>query len=204
MHPIFHSSSPIVAVSFSTAQDGHVLLGRTPGVPNLGSLEVTHDGGQMWTQQVSPHAFLQQGVSGFPVALSFIGTQDGWLGTTSGALGIPSSGLLVTTDGGSHWTSTGAGGHWNLGAESMTSVGTGWVANVGNNDALLFTKDNGRHWIQKWPARSPLTTDFVSAQVGYGLGTATDSGAILATHNGGRSWRLINAHPPAPFSAVSF
>ncbi len=201
---VFDSPAPIVAISFPTTQDGHILLGKSPGTPKLGSLEVTHDGGRVWTRQVSAQAFLRKGATGFPIALSFKGTRDGWLGTTSGALGVPASGLLVTTDGGAHWTSTGSGGHWNLGAQSMTSSGTGWAASVANNNALLFTKDNGRHWIQKWPALSPLKTDFVSAQRGYGLGTAIDSGAILATHNGGRSWRLVNAHPPATFSAMSF
>lgn len=200
-HPIFHSQSPIMALSFSTPQEGHLLLGQMPGVPNLGSLEVTYNGGKTWTQQVSPHGFLQQGASGFPADMSFKGSKDGWLATSSGALGIQSSGLLVTTDGGSRWTANGSKEHWNVEAQSMTSAGTGWVA---NNNALLFTQNNGQLWTQKWPALVPLQTDFVSAQTGYGLGTATDPKAILVTHNGGRTWNIINAHPPATFSTFSF
>ena len=202
-HNTFSSISPIDAVTFSSPTHGLMMLGsQQPGTPNLGNLEQTQNGGQTWSVLQPAARWTSEDVYGFFQSMSLSGGNDIWIGTTSGAMGFSSSGLLVSSDGGAHWQSLGTRRHWNIVSEEMIAPGAGWVL---GSDFLLKTMDNGQHWTDVWPVRFPQQqVDFVSATKGYGLGEEDNPYAILKTVNGGIGWTVVNANPPADFSQISF
>ncbi|MCL4352644.1 MAG: YCF48-related protein [Firmicutes bacterium] len=202
-HNTFSSTSPIDAVTFSSPTHGLMLLGSQQyGTPNLGNLEQTQNGGETWSVLQSAAEWTSHDVYGFFQSMSLSGEHDVWIGTTSGAMGFSSSGLLVSPDGGTHWHSLGTRRHWNIVSEQMVAPGAGWVL---GSDFLLKTTDNGQHWTDVWPARFPQQeVDFVSTAVGYGLGEEDNPYAVLKTVNGGKGWTVVNADPPADFSQISF
>ena len=203
-HPVFQSPNPVVSIDFSSTLHGRILIGQKQSGMGFGPLEETRNSGKTWTQVISANGLMHQGAAGYPIGMEFQGAHDGWIGTTSGAQGFLSSGLLVTTDGGSHWTPVGSKQRWILRAQSMTLPGMGWVLGDRNVPFVARTTDNGKHWSQIWPNIMPLAVDFVSSSVGYGLGTASNPNAVLMTQNGGQSWTVQNAQPPAQFTNISF
>lgn len=202
-HTTFSSTSPIDAVVFSSPNHGLMMLGSNQyGTPNFGNLEQTQNGGQTWSVLQPAARWTSDDVYGFFQSMSLSGGNDIWIGTTSGAMGFSSSGLLVSSDGGAHWQSLGTRRHWNIVSEEMIAPGAGWVL---GSDFLLKTMDNGQHWTDVWPVRFPQQqVDFVSATKGYGLGEEDNPYAILKTVNGGTQWTVVNAKPPEDFSQISF
>jgi photosystem II stability/assembly factor-like uncharacterized protein len=65
-----------------------------------------------------------------------------------------------------------------------------------DNGALVRSTDAGRQWTQLLPMALP-TGGFapVSSQVAFGAGDSADAGAVLATDNGGATWRVVAALP---------
>lgn len=198
---IFHTShGAIIGCEATSASTGHLLLGPPGGYESpLGPLETTTNGGRSWSPSTVP-------ANGLYAGMSFPQGPDAWIGTTNGAQGIMSTGLLVSADHGTHWTAIGSRRGWSLRTISMVAPGKGYVMglSVSGTPFLAKTTDNGGHWTQVWPQVIPVHTDFVSPTQGYGLGLPDNSRAILITHDGGAHWTIENSRPGATFSQVSF
>ena len=117
-HPVFQSRKPVVSIDFSSTLHGRILIGQNQSGMGLGPLEETRNGGKTWTQVISANGLMHQGAAGYPIGMEFQGAHDGWIVTTSGVQGFLSSGLLVTTDDGSHWTPVGPTQRWILRAQT--------------------------------------------------------------------------------------
>lgn len=197
---IYTTKSAIVEISIASPSTGHLLLGMPGGYEGpLGPLETTTDGGQSWSSSAIS-------ANGIGAGMNFPAGRDAWIGTTNGAQGVMSSGLMVTSDSGNHWVSIGPNRGWQLRDIAMVSPGQGFVLGVGPTGApfLAKTTDNGAHWSQVWPNPVPLVTDFVSPTHGYGLGIADNARAIFVTHDGGLHWTLQNPRPGVTFSQASY
>lgn len=197
---IFTSADAVVGVDASSASRGRLLEGPQGGYEGpLGPLETTTNGGKSWSAKNVP-------ANGFYAGMTFPLGPDAWIGTTNGAQGIMSSGLLVSANGGDHWTAIGAQRGWSLRTISMIAPGQGYVLglSVSGIPFLAKTVDNGVHWTQVWPGVIPAHIDFLSPTQGYGLGLPDNARAILATHDGGAHWTIVNSRPGAHFSQVSY
>jgi len=118
-------------------------------------------------------------------------------GSTGWALG--SARILMTSDGGRHWTVEAVSRTASWSSMDVISASHGWV--VGDN-GLQVTTDGGRHWLalpQTCPAIRAL--DFINPRDGFAIasGQAGPQGAVsgtrgavlLATDDAGRSWRRL-------------
>lgn len=188
-------------ISFTSATEGWLYFKDSA---MRGYLYHTTDGGTAWQQQQQDLA-TGRTVAG---ALAFTGT-TGWLPVASGAAPLP-GGILLTEDGGAHWTAAGSdregqGTAWSIGAISLVSPTEGWAIGIqtGAQDFLVKTTDSGATWQQTLPALSP--TDGMSLAAsgeGLGIGLPSDRNAVLATGNGGKTWNLASvtsAWPVAVF-----
>ncbi len=170
-------------------------------VCSFASLFTTADGGERWNLAHSPAPDVPPVLKGskvsacgalLPVALAYTSaiklvTLDEQGG--SNACSEPGVQLDGTTDGGTRWQVLRALG---AGADPASLVleagGTGFAAGPG----LLVTSDDARHLTQVLPAPVPGgNLDFVSGNIGYGTGTPSDPGAVLATADAGRSWHTV-------------
>lgn len=119
------------------------------------------------------------------------------------ACGAGMSDIVQTTDGGRHWTSpvtiADVQGLPTLADLSFPTPTTGWLAIPGyfSDSAILVTHDRGRHWHVAWPTNPGPQNgiSFVTKADGYGLGLAGDPRSVLATQDGGRTWRQIAPLP---------
>ncbi len=197
---IYTTPDSIDGISLTSPSTGHLLLGLPGGYEGpLGPLVATTNGGHSWSSSAIP-------ANGFYAGMNFPPGPDAWIATTNGAQGVMSSGLMVTSDNGGHWTSIGPKRGWQLRASSMVAPGQGFVLGMSSSGTPFVAKttDNGVHWTQVWPEAVPISTDFVSARHGYGLGIADNRSAIFVTHDGGLHWALQNARPGATFNHVSY
>ncbi len=197
---IFMSPDAVIGMDRSSASTGHLLLSPPSGYEGpLGPLETTTNGGRSWSRSSVP-------ANGFYAGMNFPPGPDAWIGTTNGAQGVMSTGLLVSADRGAHWTAIGAHRGWSLHTIRMIAPGQGYVLglSVSGTPFLAKTTNNGENWTQVWPRIIPIHTDFVSPTRGYGLGLPDNARAILATHDGGAHWTLQTSRPGATFSQVSY
>ncbi len=205
-HSLFHITPagglfPYSAgVSFATGQDGWLYYKN--GTSWQAFLWHTQNGGRTWTAQAGAPG------SGRTVSLApvFVSPSLGWLPVSEGAAPFP-GGLYVTTDGGAHWTGVGTSfqNPWSLQAVSLLASGTGWavIDQSSGLSVLAQTTDGGHQWQDLLPALRPTAgVAFSSAASGIGIGAPIDSGAVLVTQNGGRSWRQV-ASLPADLTALS-
>lgn len=142
-------------------------------------------------------------------AVDFVDPQHGW---AAGA------GILATSNGGQTWTGQ-ASAAATISALDFVDAHDGWALGktVGQKPLLLRTTDGGRHWNPMHepaiPARSgqlPLRVlrqiQFVSPTRGIGVAGPDDypgaRGRIVATDNGGKTWRAV--HTPADVTAACF
>lgn len=152
----------------------------------------TEDGAQHWTlltettrERRTPGGLeLSSGNSAF----FFTSATDGWFSGQSGT--------AMTTDGGRTWRPIAAptiaqtpGGTF----ARFLSRDQGFVVVYGSAVTILATTDSGAHWqpiysMAPWPAG---TIQFADRRVGFGAGTALDSGAVLRSDDGGASWAQV-------------
>ena len=182
---------------------GYVLKGLPGGGPGFGSIIHTSNDGKTWST-VSTLKTLAS--LGFATGFEFSGS-TGWIGTTNGALGFTPTGLMVTANGGATWHAVGASDHWAIEDLALTGPNSGWILGSSNEGGLPFlarTRDNGAHWSMVWPPANPSSMDFTTARTGYGMGTAWDYRAMVATHDGGRTWTVQTTDPPKLFNSYAF
>jgi photosystem II stability/assembly factor-like uncharacterized protein len=159
------------------------------GMSSVATILHTGDGGDTWIEQVpgSP------AVEGDLNAVAFLGKQNGWAG---GESSDREAVILGTSDGGREWTvqyrsSTGGA----IRDVCFTSLQKGHA--VGDGCSLLRTTDGGGSWILIGPSSidNPDNLDIEEAKL-YSLSFADDDhgwamgeNVILATSDGGASWR---------------
>jgi Photosynthesis system II assembly factor YCF48 len=142
--------------------------------------------------------------AGHLAGIQFISPARGW------AVGQDT--VLATTDGGRHWTAQRTG-PLNLTSVDFISGSTGWAVGA---DIVLATSDGGSHWAAlPEPGRClPIrSVHFISPRYGFAVAGGRDitdfgpeaprtGGAVLATSDGGRSWRVLPG--PADAQTVCF
>jgi photosystem II stability/assembly factor-like uncharacterized protein len=175
------------------------------------SLYKTTDGGNHWmlvAQAGDPTTLPALPSWGYVAGLYFLDDRHGWIGESRGS-------LLYTDDGGHTWHGAGApqpGGEGFLGQIDYLSPTQGYVvSSQGSCQALIGTLDGGTHWRQVFPAARPCgwvgrsdELEFVDRQHGFGAGTILDPGAVLATDDGGATWRQRSSLPNQAIVTLTF
>ena len=170
----------------------------------------TADGGRTWAAVPSTY-----GRSGFQQQILLLPGGYGWAAVGAGA-GIGLGAVAMTADGGRTWSSAGDAQHWSIVAVAAPSPADVWAlgsqklpaVSGGSTPAfLVHSADGGRTWAQVLPVPVPTDgIDFVSGTAGFGIGTASDPGAVLQTADGGAHWSLVatQAGTDATLTALSF
>lgn len=175
------------AVSFSDTRHGHAV-----GLD--GTILVTADGGATWATQAPPATPVV--IAGQQVGWSFrhVSFADAGAGAVVGGAAI-----LTTADGGASWTLHGDPRDGSLmGVSSVDPLHAYAVSRAGQEDGLSFitlsTGDGGRSWQPQAADLGPGVDNvnfdavaFVDPTHGHAVGT---QGRIVATDDGGRTWRL--------------
>ena len=135
--------------------------------------------------------------------VQFVSASHGW------AVGL--NRIVSTTDGGRHWNVQDRG-RLGLVSVDFTDDWHGWAVGAGR---VLATSDGGQHWrVLPEPCPAVRAVHFVSPSVGFAVAGGTQvgpfggllvpghGGVVLATGNGGRTWRPVAA--PAGVQSVCF
>ena len=156
------------SVQFIDSQHGWV-------VGDLGTILKTDDGGVHWEE-------VQSGVTKRLCYVQFNNLNVGW------AVSIERN-VIHTTDGGHVWNSLNVFPGQLTSADFVTPK-TGWVVGSGSTKGQGFifaTVNEGASWINQLVTHVPLNSvRFVDPQRGWVVG---DSGLIMATTDGGGSWK---------------
>lgn len=192
---------PIHGLHFPTRRTGFAVGGyESPNGGGRASAARTRDGGFTWADLPSPGPYRLN-------AVHFLDTLRGIAagGGRDSAYRLQSS-LLRTGDGGDTWQELFAGRETVLRALSFPSVRKGFAA--GDKGVLLVTEDGG----MTWNALPTQPVDFHSLQfldeaTGFAGGHHTGGvregpggngyGIVLATTDGGRTWRAVDGSSPA-------
>ena len=188
---VAHTKLPILAIDFSSPQDGFVLAGAWLDATTQFTLYRSADGGG--TLQELSHPQADAGKAG----MQFSSPAQGFV--------VSQNTLDITTDGGRTWRTASAqpkpgsfGGPMPF-APGFLSATTGFTA-WGNG--LLRTTDSGASWQRVYSlptsdnAYGPVT--FATPQLGYAeawINTPppdTVSTVVLRTDDGGASWRVVS------------
>jgi photosystem II stability/assembly factor-like uncharacterized protein len=200
------TSGELDAVDFVDTTHGWTLGNSTDASFNsTPTLLATTDGGAHWNAE----SVGDLGSDGTLASIHFIDRNDGWVvgSNTDGAV------ILVTTDGGLTWNAQDAGyGGVSAMLTSVTFVDAehGWAvgssfAGVGNSCLILATSDGGVTWNTQ-DTGSAHTLDnmavldsvtFVNDRLGWAVGDTggapDEAPIILATRNGGLTWKAQRA-----------
>lgn len=183
-------------LSFANAQDGW-LIPSAAAFCTMGGcwlpLYATTDGGRTWAKV--PSTYSRSGFQEHPVLVS---PSVGFIPIGGGA-GIGIGGVARTTDGGRTWASAGDAKDWSVqavsaaGPDDLWAIGAQKIPPTGPAAGfLVHSTDGGQTWTQQLPALRPTTAvNFLDAGTGFGISTASDPGAVLATTDGGVHWTEV-------------
>jgi len=169
--------------------------GWVPGGCNAGGgpfFYVTHDGGRTWSDA---GIALPAGVTGncicSIVSLSFSDSRTGvFVLTDYSSGGLPQSVIYATSDGGASWQ-PGPSLPPQTYEVYFIDRANGWTINGKANNSLLYTSDGGQHWstVGSIPStQGVMDLQFVSASVGWAMGSEPTGNTLLKTSDGGRTW----------------
>ncbi len=176
-HPSFASGmTQVFHAQFLSPQRGWVVNASD-------QLLSTANGGHSWhpVHQFAPG----------PVTIDFLSSQDGWALSGVKSPGVAPrqwhESILMTTDGGTHWTSVGTVPLLeNPSSLSFTSMHIGWIA---TEYGLLATTNGGHTWSQvTLPHIHPSSVDAVNAKTVY---LTTLAGRLLKSQNQGTTWTVL-------------
>jgi photosystem II stability/assembly factor-like uncharacterized protein len=157
-------------------------------VGELGSVLRTDDGGATWTRQST-------GIKKPFLAISCVDRETAWIGGKSGV-------LYHTTDGGAAWRPLASGTKKHIFDLEFRDRSRGLA--VGDWGLLMYTEDGGQHWTRVGMPEhfelSPMAEDIglePADIILYAVSLADDThgwtvgefGTIMATEDGGRTWR---------------
>jgi photosystem II stability/assembly factor-like uncharacterized protein len=169
------------------------ITGCVCAAQNTAWLYRTQDGGVSWQSQSLPLPALQAAITTQPPV--FFSATEGLLPVTFNDAGSTILAVYATHDRGATWS------HSTL----LTAVGSardfltmqqGWVVGA-NGTTLNETSDGGQSWLLINPSanfQNISQLDFVSAQEGWAISTATpDAPVLLKTMDGGQTWAQVSS-----------
>jgi photosystem II stability/assembly factor-like uncharacterized protein len=179
-----------VALSRVSIRRGFAVCAGEPGAGNQRKrLYVTVDGGRSWRLRTGTG---RMPIGGYVSGVSFSSPTAGLMTTVRG------SGLLATGDGGRHWRTV----LFSPGADVVAAqdLAGGGLAALLSDGALLRSRDGGASWRLLYPHTlpPPALISYSSPRDGIGAGYADwgySRAAILATTDGGRTWKLRDLLP---------
>jgi photosystem II stability/assembly factor-like uncharacterized protein len=168
--------------------------GWMPGISGAGGgrcFFVTHDGGRTWNDAPISMPAGHGGSCNCGISsLRFSDSRNGvFLLEINGTDGLPHNFLYATHDAGSSWQ-PGPTLPPNGYIADFINATVGWTLDAKKN-TVLQTSDGGQHWSMLGTAPSyAVVTDvqFVSATVGWALGSETAGNTLIKTSDGGRTW----------------
>jgi photosystem II stability/assembly factor-like uncharacterized protein len=180
----FYLSERGVDVAFCDAHTGWL-------VTDAGGALVTTDGGASW--KIVDKSKLQL------KAVAATDASTAWIVASAGSLGDPGNALLLrTTDGGATWERDRFGDAM-LADVAFADARHGVLAAL---DRIWTTRDGGRTWkLRRRLGMTVLTSVFADdARHAWVAGWDTQDGRplVLASENGGSSWRRLSIDVPAP------
>ena len=175
------------------ADDLHGWIAGSGGIPMVGKVARTEDGGLTWDERpigsdnrVHSVKFLSDGQNGWAA---------GWAGT-----------IVHSTDAGLNWTVQSSGTTQHLNAIDFVDLQNGWA--VGDTGTVLHTTNGGRTWLpQSVGTRLDLkSVDFLDAGFGWAVGGDNVYGPSLILHtvDGGMTWLNDNSPMQECLFGVAF
>jgi photosystem II stability/assembly factor-like uncharacterized protein len=153
----------------------------------------TDDGGNTWD-------FADLGANNSLYGMSFRDAQHGWVsGTIDGAAGY----MAVTSNGGQTWTRVDPPQldlERNVVSIGVAGTDTIWSCTV--DGGMLRSVDGGSNWARSDTVWTREALSGVCAIDGRSAWTVGDSGTILRTFNGGRTWVEQSSHVNKMLSSV--
>jgi photosystem II stability/assembly factor-like uncharacterized protein len=195
----------LFGLRFGSRSSGWVLA--NDAVAMTGVVQRTGDGGATWTAQISVAGTLLYAVDSVGRDV-WVAGGDPSAGPLLGGQRVSGDGVLLhSPDGGATWETQWGGGAADLRLSDidMADARSGWA--VGDGSAvrkalILHTTDGGDHWA----AQDPGAVGFDLAAV-YALDARTawavgDGEQILATSDGGATWRASSGDVVGPATRV--
>jgi len=179
-------------MGWASATTGWV-TGCVCAAENTVLLSRTQDGGVTWQSQSLPLPFLQAAITTQPPV--FFSATEGLLPVTFNDGGSTILAVYATHDGGATWSHStllsAAGSAWDF-----LTMQQGWVVGA-NGTSVAVTSNEGQSWLLINPSenfRNISQLDFVSAQEGWAISTATpDAPVLLKTMDGGQTWAQVSS-----------
>ena len=204
----FGVGAALQSIAFGDANHGWAVGSRVSVTGGL--IAATTNGGVTWTQQSFPMSTVDQ-FNGVAAAGATTAWAVGHVSSTPG-----SSGLVMATTDGAHWSPQTIPSVDNLTGVSFVGPSTGWAVGyvrVGgfNTGAVLATVNGGATWTsQSVPAGIDLLTSvsFVDANHGWAAGSVTSGlttqSTIIVTSDGGAHWTQQAVPAGSHLNAVVF